>query len=100
MAGDGGVWTLLTGHGYVSVAIVENPQARVRDLPVDAGPAERATQAIVTDLEGAGCVTRRRVVRRTGHTVHGEHSFWHQRQDGFELFVRLPVVAGGSWMPP
>lgn len=87
MVGDGGVWTLLAGHGYVSVAIVENPQARVREPAVDAGPAECATQAMVIGLEGAGCFTRRRAGRRTGYTVHGEQGFRRQRQDRLEPFL-------------
>lgn len=102
MADDGGVRTLLAGHGHVSAAIVEKPQARVRDLVVDAGPAERATRVIVTGLEGAGYVTRRRAGRRAGYTVQGERRFRHHCQDGLVIapFLPLPAAVGDSRMPP
>jgi hypothetical protein len=87
-------WTLLTGHGHVLVSIAKNPGARVRDLAADAGLTERATQAIITDLEGAGYITRRRVGRRTEYTVHTGRGFRHQNQEGLLIGPFLELLAG------
>lgn len=73
-------WTLLTSHGHVLVEIVRNPQARIRDLSAAAGITERATTAIITDLEAAGYVTRNRVGRRNHYTVNLDLGFRHAAQ--------------------
>ena len=86
-------WTLLTGHGHVLVAIAGNPQARVRDISRIAGLTERATQAILADLEAAGYVTRTRVGRRTHYTVHLDQSFRHAAQDGHRVGPFLALLA-------
>jgi hypothetical protein len=88
-----GTWTLLTGHGHVLVSIAKNPGARVRDIAVDAGLTERATQAIITDLEAAGYLTRSRVGRRTEYTIHPDQGFRHQNQEGLRIGPFLEVLA-------
>jgi DNA-binding MarR family transcriptional regulator len=96
---DQGSWTLLTGHGHVLVAIAQNPKARVRDISRVAGLSERATQAIVADLEAAGYLTRKRVGRRTHYTVHFEQGFRHTAQDGHSVgpfLALLGVMPGGG----
>jgi DNA-binding MarR family transcriptional regulator len=96
--GDGSAWTLLTGHGHVLVAIAKNPQARIRDLSGVAGLTERATQAIIADLEEAGYITRHRKGRRTSYTVHPDKAFRHQSQEGLLVgpFLELLAQAVGS----
>lgn len=73
-------WTLLTSHGHVLVEIARNPQARIRELGEAAGITERATAAIIADLEAAGYVTRIRVGRRNRYEVHLDLPFRHQAQ--------------------
>lgn len=87
-------WTLLTGHGHVLVAIAKDPGARIRDLAADAGLTERATQAIITDLEDAGYITRHRVGRRSEYTIHTGLGFRHPNQDGLEIGPFLELLAG------
>ena len=89
-----GAWTLLTGHGHVLVAIAKDPGARIRDLAADAELTERATQAIIADLEAAGYITRRRVGRRSRYTVHTAQGFRHRNQDGLEIGPFLELLAG------
>jgi len=93
-AGAARTWTLLTGHGHVLVTIAKNPAARVRDIAADAGLTERATQAIITDLEEAGYISRRRVGRRTEYTIHTGRGFRHSNQDGLEIGPFLELLAG------
>src|SRR5215472_4748605 len=80
-----GSWTLLTGHGHVLVEIARNPNARIRDISPVVDLTERTVQAIVTDLEAAGYLTRTRVGRRTRYTVNPDSPFRHSAQDGLRV---------------
>ena len=91
--GQAGSWTLLTGHGHVLVEIARNPEARIRDLAEAAGITERTVQAIVTDLETAGYITRTRTGRRTHYTVNPDSVFRHPAQDGHRVGPLLDLLA-------
>jgi hypothetical protein len=86
-------WTLLTSHGHVLVEIARNPDARIRDLSAAAGITERATAAIITDLEGAGYVTRTRVGRRNRYIVHLDLPFRHPAQRDLRVGPFLELLA-------
>jgi MarR family protein len=94
----GGAWTLLTGHGHVLVEIARNPQARMRDISAVVGLTERTVQAIVTDLEAAGYLTRGRIGRRNVYTVNPDCWFRHSAQEGLRVgpFLDLLAAAGDS----
>ena len=92
--GDGsGSWTLLTGHGHVLVEIARNPAARIRDISAAAGITERTAQAIVSDLEAAGYITRTRIGRRTRYTVNPGSQFRHPAQKGLRVGPFLDLLA-------
>ncbi len=97
-----GSWTLLTGHGHVLVEIARNPEARIRDLSAAAGITERTVQAIVTDLEAAGYITRTRTGRRTRYTVNQDSLFRHSAQDGHRVgpFLALLAASGDATAAP
>jgi DNA-binding transcriptional ArsR family regulator len=88
-----GSWTLLTGHGHVLVEIARTPDARVRDIADAAGITERTAQAIVSDLEAAGYITRRRVGRRTRYSVNPNSMFRHSAQEGLRVGPFLDLLA-------
>lgn len=98
----GGSWTLLTGHGHVLVAVARDSQARIRDISEECGLTERATLAILADLESAGYVTRKRVGRRNSYIVHFDRTFRHRAQDGhrigpfLELLAEIPAETAAS----
>lgn len=94
VGGAAGHWTLLSGHGHVLVAIGKNPEARVRDLAVDAGLAIRSTQAIIQHLETAGYLSRRRVGRRTEYTIHTDRTFRERNLGGLEIGRFLELMTG------
>ena len=98
----GGNWTLLTGHGHVLVEIARNPESRIRDLSAVADITERSVQAIVTDLETAGYITRTRTGRRTRYTINPDSLFRHTAQDGHRVgpFLALLAGAGDAPAPP
>jgi hypothetical protein len=93
-----GTWTLLTGHGHVLVEIARNPEARIRDLADAAQITERTVQAIVTDLEAAGYITRTRDGRRTRYTIDPNSLFRHPAQEGHRVgpFLALLAAAGDA----
>ena len=88
-----GSWTLLTGHGHVLVEIARNPKARIRDISAAAGITERTAQAIVSDLEAAGYITRTRIGRRTRYTVNRHSLFRHTAQEGLRVGPFLDLLA-------
>ena len=88
----GGQWTLLTGHGHVLVEIARNPEARIRDISPAVGLTERTVQAIVTDLEAEGYITRARVGRRTRYTVNPGSPFRHRAQEGLRVGPLLDLL--------
>jgi DNA-binding IclR family transcriptional regulator len=93
---SGGSWTLLTGHGHVLVEIARNPMARMRDISDIVGLTERTVQAIVTDLEAAGYLTRGRIGRRNRYTINPDSLFRHSAQEGLRVgpFLDLLAAAG------
>ena len=91
--GTGGSWTLLTGHGHVLVEIARDPKARMRDISAAVGLTERTVQAIVTDLEAAGYLTRDREGRRNRYTVNPDTFFRHSAQEGLRVGPFLDFLA-------
>jgi hypothetical protein len=89
---QGGSWTLLTGHGHVLVEIARNPDARIRDISPAVDLTERTVQAIVSDLEAAGYLTRTRVGRRTRYTVNPDSPFRHRAQEGLRVGPVLELL--------
>lgn len=71
MAGPsaGSQWTVLTNHGLVLVAIARNPNVRVRDIANAVGITERATQAILRDLDRGNYIERARIGRRNRYSL-------------------------------
>ena len=64
-------WTFLTNHSHVLLCLVQDPEARMRDVAAKVGITERAVQRIVSELEAAGYVSRTREGRRNTYEVNG-----------------------------
>lgn len=75
-------WTFLTNHAHVLLVIARDPDVRVRDIASSVGITERAAQAIVTDLEAGGYISRTRVGRRNTYTVNPAGEFRHRVEAG------------------
>lgn len=75
-------WTFLTNHAHVLLAIARDPTVRLRDVADSVGITERATQAIVADLEAAGYLSHERVGRRNHYTVNPDGHFRHPAEAG------------------
>ena len=70
-------WTVLTNHGLVLLTIARNPNVRVRDIAEAVGVTERATQAILRDLDRGGYIERSRVGRRNRYSVRRRAALPH-----------------------
>lgn len=91
--GNAARWTFLTNHARVLLKLAREPDARLRDVAVAAHITERAAQAIVSDLEEAGYLTRHRVGRRNRYTIHPGGGFRHPAEAGRPIGDLLAIFA-------
>lgn len=84
-------WTFLSNHGHVLVAVLEAPDARIRDLAERVGISERAVQLILTDLEREGYVVKRRDGRRNHYTVTTGGTLRHPAECALSIDALLAV---------
>jgi hypothetical protein len=63
-------WIFLTNHFLVLLSVARSPGLRVRDIAEMVGITERATQAILSDLDRDGYIERTRIGRRNRYHVH------------------------------
>jgi DNA-binding IclR family transcriptional regulator len=85
-------WTFLSHHAQVFLCIARDPDARLRDIAAGVGITERAVQAIVNDLVGAGYVDRTRVGRRNHYAIHPEVPLRHPLQGDLDAGTLLQLV--------
>ena len=93
---SGRSWTLLTNHGRVLLLIAATPDARLRELADKAGITERAATSIVSDLEGAGYLTRTRTGRRNTYQVHAHRPFRHPAEADHSVAELLDIFGTES----
>ncbi|MFN8622272.1 MAG: AsnC family transcriptional regulator [Chloroflexota bacterium] len=78
-------WTFLSNHAHVLICLARDGDRRVRDLALDVGITERATQRILSDLEAAGYLMRERHGRRTHHRLVLDRPLRHPVEQGHTL---------------
>ncbi|MFF5446356.1 helix-turn-helix transcriptional regulator [Streptomyces sp. NPDC012888] len=93
-------WTFLTNHARVLVAIARDPGVRLRDIAAACDLTERTVQAIVTDLQAAGYLTRVRDGRRNRYEIAPGSRFRHPAEAGREIAGLLAYLAAPLTMPP
>lgn len=62
-------WSFLTNHAQVLLCIVDDPGIRLREIGERVGITERAAHRIVSDLAGAGYISRKRNGRRNQYKI-------------------------------
>jgi DNA-binding Lrp family transcriptional regulator len=85
-------WTFLTNHSHVLLCLVQDPEARMRDVAERVGITERAVQRIVAELEAAGYVTRTREGRRNTYEVNGSLPLRHPVEGHQNLDALIKVI--------
>ena len=63
-------WNFLTNHAFVLVYVVSNPESTVREIALGVGVTERATLAILREMDEQGIIERRRDGRRNTYSVN------------------------------
>ena len=92
-------WTFLTNHGHVLLCIGRDRRIRGRDIAVQVGITERATQSIVADLVAAGYITRTREGRRKCYELNDRLPFRHPIEQAHQVGELLRVLAGPDSLP-
>jgi Mn-dependent DtxR family transcriptional regulator len=85
-------WTFLSNHGHVLICLAQDTTARLRDVAQRVGITERAVQKIVSDLEMAGVVTRKRYGRRNQYELHAEQPLRHPLEAHCTVAALLSMV--------
>ncbi len=62
-------WTFITNHGLVLSYIFHNSTSTAREIANYIGVTERTTHKIISDLESAGYIERRKTGRRNIYRV-------------------------------
>jgi DNA-binding transcriptional ArsR family regulator len=87
-------WTFLTNHSHVLLCLVQDPEARMRDVAERVGITERAVQRIVSELEAAGYVERIREGRRNRYEVNGDLPLRHPVEGHRDLNALIKLILG------
>jgi predicted ArsR family transcriptional regulator len=88
----GGGWTFLTNHSHVLICLARDPDMRIRDLAAEVGITERSVQAIIGDLEQAGCLRRHKEGRRNRYEVIRDRPMRHRVEQGHVIGELLDVL--------
>ncbi|MHB8296136.1 MAG: helix-turn-helix transcriptional regulator [Acidimicrobiales bacterium] len=89
-------WTFLTNHGHVLICIANDPGIRGRDIAARVGITERAAQAIIADLVGAGYVQRARVGRRNQYRVNADRPLRHPVEQPHRVGELLQLLGASA----
>jgi len=87
-------WTFLTNHAHVLLCLVQDSEARMREVAERVGITERAVQRIVSELESAGYVERIREGRRNRYEVNGDLPLRHPVEGHRDLSALVRLVLG------
>lgn len=87
-------WTFLTNHSHVLICLAGSPDLRLRDVAERVGITERAVQKIVSELEEAGVVERRREGRRNTYVIHAHRPLRHPVESHRQVADLLDMVLG------
>ncbi|MEV7544569.1 helix-turn-helix domain-containing protein [Streptomyces sp. NPDC089915] len=92
-------WTFLTNHARVLITIARDPGVRLRDIAATCDLTERTVQAIVTDLQADGYLTRTRDGRRNRYVVAPGARFRHPAEADHEIAGLLAYLAAPLTAP-
>lgn len=92
-------WTFLTNHAHVLLCLVQDPEARMRDVADRVGITERAVQRIVSELEAAGYLVKSREGRRNHYEVRGDLPLRHPVEGHRNLDALIKLILGSQRKP-
>lgn len=102
MTTSGRRWTFITNHGLVLSYIASHPRSTAREIANHIGVTERTTHKIISDLELAGYIERRKDGRRNVYRVDHAQPLRHDTKQDImvaELLKALTDDADGDVLP-
>ena len=89
-------WTFITNHGLVLSYISHNTTSTAREIAQFIGVTERTTHKIISDLEIAGYITRRKVGRRNAYNVDPQLPLRHHTKQDILVSELLEALTSQS----
>ena len=74
-------WTFITNHGLVLSYIFHNPSHTAREISINVGITERTAHKMISELEEAGYIKRRKSGRRNLYEVDPELPLRHHSKN-------------------
>lgn len=95
-----GSWSFLSTHGRVLLLLAHDPAMRLRDIAITLGITERSAYGIVTDLTGAGYISKHKDGRRNRYQIQGHLPLAEPIGRGRTIGEVLALLAGTGAGPP
>jgi len=89
-------WTFVTNHGLVLSYISHNTTSTAREIAQYIGVTERTTHKIISDLEAAGYITRRKTGRRNAYNVDPKLPLRHHTKQDIMVSELLEALTSQS----
>ena len=87
-------WTFITNHGLVLSYLFHHPRSTAREIANYIGVTERTTHKIISDLEAAGYIERRKQGRRNVYTVDHNLPLRHHTKQEIMVSDLLDAIGG------
>jgi predicted transcriptional regulator len=85
-------WTFFTNHAHVLFSISEDPDITLREVAINVGITERATQRIVAELEEDGYLRHEKRGRRNHYELIDDAPLRHSIEAHVEIGEVLRVL--------
>lgn len=86
-------WTFLTNHALVLSFLAKHPRIAALDLAGAIGIRERAVRGIISDLEVAGYIKKKRDGRRNTYTINLDMPLRHETHQHVAIGNFLEALA-------
>ena len=80
-----GQWTFLSNHGRIFLYIAKHPKSTTEVISREVGLTQRGVQKIITELESAGYIARRKEGRSNLYTIHPKLPMRHPLERDFTI---------------
>ena len=89
-------WTFITNHGLVLSYLSHHPKSTAREIANFVGVTERTTHKIISDLDIAGYIQRRKEGRRNVYDVNHNLPLRHHTKQDVLVSDLLEALASKS----
>jgi len=86
-------WTFLSNHAHVLLCIAQHPELTIRELSDQVGITERAVQRILSELQQARYIDKRRSGRRNCYVVDRDRPLRHPLEAHQSIGALIALVA-------